>query len=428
MRRFTAIITALVTLSVSVMLSLQGVSALSVSLTSDEAVRAGEMVTVTLSLNGATDAIGVEGRISYNPTHLSYENTRQLLISPWIMELDDTESGTITFKAYSNDEYHQRPLTAAAQILTVSFMVRAPIGTGIRINAQDIVLSYNSPREPSSAGAAAFTAAVTSALSDNANLQSLELAVGQLSPAFSPYAVSYNTTVPFDVEQLEIHCIAEDPDAQIAIDNPMLIANGVVIAKITVTAPSGVRRTYTIAAWRERDPNYVYDENNRLADIILDGGILSPRFNPDIDEYVVWLPFEHEMVDITAVTESELAGWRVSGNGRLIEGAVTPIQIIVKAESGDERSYTIYMNRAARGTGKPIPQEDEPEPADEPEDEDEPEILPIKSRGVPGVVLALTLILSLAGGGTVGFFYGMRRSEWNKKMSELTQRVKALLK
>lgn len=90
------------------------------------------------------------------------------------------------------------------------------------------------------------------ALSQNADLKSLQVSAGRLSPAFSAATTSYTVTVENNVSSLSISAIAADSGASVKISGESALAVGTTKRTITVTAPGGATKTYTVTITRRQ--------------------------------------------------------------------------------------------------------------------------------------------------------------------------------
>jgi hypothetical protein len=95
--------------------------------------------------------------------------------------------------------------------------------------------------------------------STNANLKSLKISPGTLSPDFDTNIKEYSATVPSDVDQLIISSIPEDDTATLSLEGNEKLVIGRNDIKITVTAESGDNKVYTIQVTKEKAQN---DEKN----------------------------------------------------------------------------------------------------------------------------------------------------------------------
>lgn len=198
--------------------------------------------------------------------------------------------------------------------------------------------------------AAEYTAQYTSTKipksSDN-TLKKLSVNNATISPAFDPAVTNYTARVPFAVSKLDLAVAANNSKAKVSTSNPVLVAGGKTKVVITVTAEDGTFKTYNIDVTREADPNYTLSSNNNLSGIRANGFLLSPEFDPNVTEYLIWLPYETESVSITGLTQDSKASARTEGGRSLIAGADNEIRVICTAENGEEKVYTIIAKRAA---------------------------------------------------------------------------------
>ena len=95
-------------------------------------------------------------------------------------------------------------------------------------------------------GASATLTVNDAALSSNANLSALSLSVGSLSPSFSASKTSYSVSVKNSVTECKVYATAADPDAKVEVSGESVLQIGKNTRTVTVTAPSGAQKTYTI--------------------------------------------------------------------------------------------------------------------------------------------------------------------------------------
>lgn len=93
------------------------------------------------------------------------------------------------------------------------------------------------------------------ALSSNANLKSLEISQGQLTPNFSPDITEYSVTVPNSINKLPISAVADDSNAKVSISGNSDLVVGENKRSVIVTAEDGTQKTYTITIIREAAVN-----------------------------------------------------------------------------------------------------------------------------------------------------------------------------
>ena len=181
--------------------------------------------------------------------------------------------------------------------------------------------------------------------SNNANLKSLKVNNGNVQLNFNKSITEYNISVPFEVGSLKIDAEAEDAKADVKISNNNLISEETVPVKVIVKAENGNTKTYIINTKRGKDPNKVLSTNNYLSSLSVSQGILSPSFNKEQENYIVYLPFEATSIEISATVEdSKYAIVDVEGNPKLSVGN-NVFKYSVTAEDNSVRVYTITVVR-----------------------------------------------------------------------------------
>lgn len=101
------------------------------------------------------------------------------------------------------------------------------------------------------------------------------------------------------------------------------------------------------------NPPYVASSNNALASLTVGAGSLTPAFSPDVQNYTVNLTEHQSSLAINATpADGKAKVTSVTGNNPLQAGANT-IKIVVTAENGENRVYTITVNNPAPPTTPP---------------------------------------------------------------------------
>lgn len=97
-------------------------------------------------------------------------------------------------------------------------------------------------------------------LDNNANLSSITLSAGSLTPAFSTTTTEYTVDVENSVSSIEVTAIAESPKASVVVNLPgsnPLTAGSSTDFIITVVAEDGTNKDYKVTVTRAPDPNPV---------------------------------------------------------------------------------------------------------------------------------------------------------------------------
>ena len=183
-------------------------------------------------------------------------------------------------------------------------------------------------------------------VSTDAALASLQISNAELSPAFRPDVLTYTAIAADDAETLDIKATPNDSKAKVSISGNRITDGETAEVSILVTAESGDTKTYTVHATHAQNAASL-SGNNRLASLEVDIGSLSPAFDPDTLNYVVWLPYEADQITVTAKAEDEKALTpTVEGDGSLKENEDNHIKVTSTAENGDVRIYNIIAKRA----------------------------------------------------------------------------------
>lgn len=344
MKRILAVVTALLLCSciLSVTVFAAGVSA---SLSGPGTVRAGDTITVTFSLSGS-GLYGASGKMSYDSSRLTLKSTSQQIASPWVVEFSGSN-----FVAYDNDL--SNPINSSAALFSATFTVNSNVAAGSTIQVSCTGVTASDGSADSNIGTVSYSKTVSAPLSADNKLKSLTVKNAVISPAFSANTTSYTAEVPYSVSKLDISAVANHSGAKVSVSNPSLTANATTKITVTVTAENGSTKTYTIAVKRAQDPNYVPSNNNSLASITVEGFLLSPVFAADNTQYVIWLPYETEAVNVAAAAADSKASVQILGGENLLPGADNEIQVICTAEDGSQKAYLVIAKRAA-AHGEPV--------------------------------------------------------------------------
>ena len=387
-------------------------------------VRAGDTITLTFKLNG-TDIYGASGTISYDKSQLTLKSTAVKVQSPWMVEFSNE-----TFVAYDN--LLESPINKSTSLFTVTFKVNSSLKTGTKITVSCLDVTATDGSADAKIGTVSYSATIAAPKSTDNSLKSMTVANATISPAFSPDVTQYTASVPYSVEKLEISAKANDSAANVSVSSPPLKPGGSTVATVTVTAENGAERVYTIVVEREQDPNYVASDNCFLASIEVEGFLLSPVFRTDVTEYVVWLPYEVEQVEVTAKAAHSLATAKVTGGSALVAGQDNEITIVCKAEDGTERTYKVIAKRAASHDEQPTepPQPTDPVettvPPESTQPDTQPDTKPVPSETVPNApvqnnggdrlhidwwFVVIIGVLCLAFGLALGLFIGLGKRD-----------------
>ncbi len=210
-------------------------------------------VTVTVSSNESIFAIGFS--LKYNPDVLKYESG------------DGTGGAGVLNVVISNNSNNVK-----SNKFSFVFTAIAAGSSNIQIADCNWVVGMSNEEAPFTGASASITVS-DAAKSNNANLKSLSLSKGTLSPKFSASKTSYTATVPTSVTEVKVYATAKDSGATVEISGESVLKDGENIRTVTVTAPSGAQKVYTIKIIRSdltAEPEPEVPEVNPL-EITVDG-------------------------------------------------------------------------------------------------------------------------------------------------------------
>ena len=306
------------------------------ALTGPGSVRAGDTIKLYLNISDA-GKFGVEGAIGYDGNQVTYQGASSN-VSGW--KYENNGNGFVLY-----DDQLTSPLGGSANVMELTFRVNDGVAAGTAINIWVSNILTTDGTSENNLGTASYSVVVAPPLSGNANLASLTINEVALSPSFSASTTTYNLgEVAYSVSKLTISATPEDAKASVSIKGANLSVGDNTI-KITVTAENGATKTYKINVKRQQDPNYVPSADATLTGIEISSGTLSPIFSKDIENYIVYLPYESIGSEFTVTgtaTDSKAQGVESGKIDSLVEG-VNTVALICTAEDGSTKTYTISI-------------------------------------------------------------------------------------
>lgn len=302
-------------------------------------IRTDETITLTFALDGE-GLLGVSGTLHYDSDQLTLCDVRQEIAAPWVVEFNGNY-----MVAYDNNL--SDPIDSNTILFTLTFKVNGDlaVNTSVEVLFTDVTVSDGA--KDVTLDTVRYKATVVEWMSTEDRLAKLGAHEVALSPAFHPDIVNYTVRVPYETTTLIVDVRAMDDTAMVEIDNPPLKPETTTTVTITVTAPEGNSRIYTIEVYREKEASYEASANNALSAISVDGYQLSPQFRADVTEYTVWLPYETSTIQVNSRSADTKASVRIEGDNELIAGQDTPVKVICTAENGNQKIYTLVVKRAA---------------------------------------------------------------------------------
>ncbi|WP_438346995.1 cadherin-like beta sandwich domain-containing protein [Paenibacillus sp. FA6] len=285
-------------------------------------------------------------------------------------------SGTTTYTASVANSVSN--LTVAPAVADSGATVKVngtEVATGAESEAIDLNVGSSNPitivvTAQDGATTKTYTLNVTRAsapLSSNADLSSLVLSSGSLSPTFASGTITYTTSVGNSVSNLTVTPAVADSGATVTVNGTTVVTgmeSGAINLNvgssnpitIVVTAQDGATtKTYTLNVTRASAP---LSNNADLSSLVLSSGSLSPTFALGTITYTTSVGNSVSNLTVTpAVADS---GATVTVNGTTVVtgmesgainlnvGSSNPITIVVTAQDGaTTKTYTLNVTRAS---------------------------------------------------------------------------------
>ena len=372
------------------------------TLSGPNVVRAGDTITLKLNISDS-GKFGLEGSLSYDASVVTL-SSMTCNVNGW--KVENNGNAIIVY-----DDNLTNPINGNKTVLTLKFKVNNGVaeGAAIGIAVNGIVTTDGSAE--SNIGTASYSVTVAAPLSGNTNLSALSVEEGTLTPNFSTGTTAYSIPdVDFSVSKLNIKYTTEDAKSKVTITGNEL-AVGANTVSVIVKAENGATKTYKINVTRKQDPNYVASSNAALGGITISGGSLSPVFSSEVDDYIVYLPYEYVGQEFSvAGTAADAKALGVTGGtiSPLVEG-VNSTTVICKAEDGTEKTYKITVVVMPEYNGSVPKIEGVDAPDVEPDTEDDVDISNQgNDNGIAGAIAIVFVIILIGALIYVLFFLNKR--------------------
>lgn len=321
------------------------VKAFSTYLSGDKEINENATFTVTVGVNDASNLWGFRAPINYDSSKLTLVSSTGLNgfgVAVGSSFVADNSSGingsksvaTLTFKATSNFKVNEST-TISLGSAEGSDGERTIAGSG-----SSITISIAAPK--------------------NSNNNLSNLSIDGYDIDFASNKTSYQLTVEYEVNQINIKASTEDSTARVSGTGTKDLNLYTNTFNIVVTAENGSRKTYTIEVIRKDIDGNIKElaTDNTLSSItITDYNI---NFNPEILEYTILLN-EAVIPEINALATDTNATVTVN-NPESIKTGNNVIEISVIAENGAEQIYkinAIYLDEVEEEKIAPDSKEDD---------------------------------------------------------------------
>lgn len=198
-------------------------------------------------------------------------------------------------------------------------------------------------------------ATTTRAKNTSAKLTNFTVKNATFKPAFSQSIKDYKIYVNKDtIKQITINPSYEQSGVTLEVTckmgctshtdlpNKLDLVMGKNEAEFVFTSEDGkTKETYNFIIYR----GATTDGSNKLASLTVEGLELKEKFNKDILDYTLEVPFETEKVNVIATAEDENADVQIKGNENLQVGDNVVTITVTSAESEEKKIYNITIKR-----------------------------------------------------------------------------------
>ena len=297
-------------------------------------LRPGSTVTLTLSVSGS-NLVAINGAFS-GTQGMSLSSVTSAR-SGWQIGINGNN-----FTAY--DTTMTNPVGSSAAIFTATFKINSNAASGSTVSTGVAGVTASDGENTLTLGSATWSATIAAPLSTNNNLSALSCSNAPLSPAFSAGTVYYSVTVPYSVTALNLNYTRADSTASVTVSGNSLVVGSNTVT-ITVTAQNGAKKSYYITATRQQDPDYQPSTNALLQSLTPSGGTLSPAFDPEVTDYVLYVPYETEEFSLSGVAQDGKARSVTNDSGALEEGDNELTVTCTAEDAVTVQTYTVHVYR-----------------------------------------------------------------------------------
>ena len=296
----------------------------SISLTGADSVQQGNTITLTLRLNSASSSLSSYGGQMIYSSNISFEGCKG---SGLVFR--SGQQGMIAFTDNSGNGM------GPGVIGTCTFKANGLGSANVKITNTEVVdISADA-----TTGNVSKNFNVVAPPSGDNNLSSLS--VSNCSINFSAGNTNYNCNVDTSVTSVNVSATAAHGNASVSGTGNHNLNYGNNKISVTVKAENGSTKTYTINVNRKDTRS----GDNTLASLSCSNCSLSPGFSSNQTNYKTDVEYAVSQLNLKYTAKDSKATVRVNNNNLAAE-ATTNVTIVVTAENGSTKTYTIS---AARG-------------------------------------------------------------------------------
>ena len=215
----------------------------SASVSSSSSVTVGNQITVTVTVQSShhSGTGAFDGNIKYDSSYLQY------------VSVSGSSSGANFNAATGNITVSDYNASGPSSFTyTVKFKALKAGKATVSVSGQ--VTSGDASTSNSVSNSKSITIANKAALSSNANLKSLKISAGTLSPAFDPEVTSYEVKLAYEETQVLVTATTAEDTAECYVEGSSTMSVGQNKRVIVVTAPNGTVKKYTLNIYRAENP------------------------------------------------------------------------------------------------------------------------------------------------------------------------------
>ena len=302
----------------------------------------GDTVTLTVKINASeiTGANAAQFDMVFDSEQISYKSCDDLR-SEWDVT-KSTPSGAVRLLFSCNK--NGGDTLGGETFVKVKFTLSDSLAKGENVSVSFKNISISSTENEANPSEATYSVEITKKSSD-ATLYSLSIGDVTLSPAFSSDVTSYTATVDYRTTPLKVNYKTNDANAKAKVAGATL-KEGKNTLTITVTAEDGTTKKYTVAITMKENPNPL-SSDSKISSLSLSTGTISPEFDPDVDEYTVYIDSA-----VTSITFSPVANDKKATVSKKVVGITddeTEVIITCTAEDESKRNYKFTVIRENDG-------------------------------------------------------------------------------
>ena len=204
--------------------------------------------TMSVSISSANVNVGDNFTVT-----VSYSGSTVLIYSQWTLKYDSSLVSCGEYGGAIPDKFDPDQDSNAKSFSRTYTFTAKNVGTP-SFSVEDVGVYNMNPEDGDTVDVKTSGASlkISAKGSSNANLSSLKLSAGSLSPAFSNDVSTYTVSVPNNVNSISISAVAADSKARVSVSGGNEVPEGSSSRVVIVTAEDGTVKKFTININREK--------------------------------------------------------------------------------------------------------------------------------------------------------------------------------